>query len=185
MILDAVTISGFRSIDGPLRIPVGAPTLLAGHNDAGKSAALDAIAFLLDGIKLSERDRTYSGIGPEGQQTRVNETVVEGEFSLRSSEQEVLGMPDTARFRRVYNESGTTLEVLTAVPVDDRLRDLSSQDVQSLKFRLQGLGLSDKGLKAELIDRLAALIPDAEKVEEWTAASADPVRQDGVRHQHC
>jgi hypothetical protein len=173
MILDAVTISGFRSIDGPLRVPVGAPTVLAGHNDAGKSAVLDAIAFLLDAIKLSERDRTYDKTGPEGQPTRVGETVVEGEFILRPDEQQLLVMSGTARLRRIYNENGTALEVLSAVPVDERLRDLNAQDVKTLRFRLQGLGMSDQGLKADLIDRLSSLIPDAEKVEQWIPAPAE------------
>lgn len=173
MILEAVTISGFRSIDGPLRVPVGSPTVLAGHNDAGKSAAIEAIAFLLDAVKLSDRDRTYDKTGPDGQPTRVSETVVEGEFKLRTDEQQHFDGDTTARLRRVYNEKGTALEVLSAVPVDERLQDLTAQDVKTLKFRLQGFGMSDQGLKAELIDRLSSLLPDAEKVEQWVPAVAD------------
>lgn len=173
MILEAVIVSGFRSIDGPLRIPIGSPTVLAGHNDAGKSAAIEAIAFLLDTVKLTDRDRTFDNATSDGQLTRVSETVVEGEFRLRPDERQYFDGADTARLRRVYNENGTALEVLTAVPIDERLRDLGSQDVKTLKFRLQGLGLSDQGLKPDLIDRLSALVPNAEKFDQWVSAAAD------------
>jgi len=59
VLLESVTIRGFRSIGAELTILVDSPTILAGHNDAGKSAVLDAIAFLLDETKLTDRDRTY------------------------------------------------------------------------------------------------------------------------------
>lgn len=173
MILDKVTITGFRSIEGELAVRVGSPTILAGHNDAGKSAVMDAIGFLLDANKLTDRDRTYGEPGPDGTPSRVSETVVEGEFALREEEQDLLSLPSPVRIRRAYRETGTALEVLTAVPVDDRLRDIRAQDVKTLKFRLNGLGLSEIGNKAELAERLEEQVQSAEKHDMWTPASAD------------
>jgi len=173
MLLDKITIRGFRSIESDLVLPVGSPTILAGHNDAGKSAVLDAIAFLLDATKISDRDRTYGEAGQDGTLSRVSETIVEGEFIVRPEEQDLLGIPEVAHVRRAYRESGTILEVLTAVPVDQRLQDISSQDVKTLKFRLNGLGLSEAGNKPDLIARLEELLPDTEKAEMWTPASTE------------
>jgi putative ATP-dependent endonuclease of OLD family len=173
MLLDKITIRGFRSIESDLTIAVGSPTILAGHNDAGKSAVMDAIAFLLDALKLTERDRTYGEPGPDGSPSRISETVVEGYFLLRPEEEALLGLPSLLNVRRAYRESGTTLEVLTAVPVDERLQDISVQDVKTLKFRLSGLGLSEAGLKPDLVARLEELIPEADKIDKWIPASTD------------
>lgn len=82
MLLNSVIIQGFRSIESSLDIPVGSPTILAGHNDAGKSAVIDAVAFLLDALELTPRDRTYGDPGVDGTPTRVDETSVEGVFDL-------------------------------------------------------------------------------------------------------
>ncbi len=174
MLLNSVAIQGFRSIQENLTIGVGSPTILAGHNDSGKSAVIDAVAFLLDGgQKLTDRDRTYGAPGPDGTPTRVTETVVEGTFQLHAEEQEQLSLPSPARIRRVYRESGTALEVLAAVPVDEALRDIRAQDVTTLKFRLGTLGLSQGGNKPELIARLEELVPAAEKSDMWMPASAE------------
>jgi putative ATP-dependent endonuclease of the OLD family len=176
VLLDSVIIRGFRSIETSLEIPVGSPTILAGHNDAGKSAVIDAVAFLLDALKLTDRDRTYGEPGADGAPTRVNETSVEGVFHLRAEEQTELALPSGVRIRRVYRESGTALEVLAAVPIDANLKDIGAQDVKALKFRLGSLGLSQDGLKAELVARLEERAATAEKVDEWVAASAEVKR---------
>lgn len=173
MLLETIIIRGFRSIDPELRISVGSPTILAGHNDAGKSAVLDAIAFLLDDLKLGDRDRTWADLGPDGAPSRVSETIVAGTFLLRPHEQSALNLPEQVAIRRAYRESGTSLEVLTAVPVDERLQDIAAQDVKTLKFRLGGLGLPQEGLKAELIARLEALVPNAKKADAWIAADTE------------
>lgn len=173
MLLDKITIHGFRSIGSELIVKVGSPTILAGHNDAGKSAVMDAIAFLLDAIKLTDRDRTYGAPGKDGVPSRVSETIVEGEFLLRPEEEEQLALPPSIRVRRAYRESGTALEVLSSVPVDERLRDIEAQDVKTLKFRLNGFGLSETGIKSDLVSRLGELIPAAEKVDMWVPATTD------------
>lgn len=176
MLLNSVIIQGFRSIESSLEIPVGSPTILAGHNDAGKSAVIEAVAFLLDALKLSDRDRTYGDPGADGTPTRVSETSVEGVFHLRPEEQTELSLPSEVRMRRVYRESGTALEVLAAVPVDSNLKEISAQDVKTLKFRLGSLGLSQDGLKAELVARLEEQATTAEKVNEWVPASPEVKR---------
>ncbi|MBN6189802.1 AAA family ATPase [Aneurinibacillus sp. BA2021] len=171
MLLESVTISGFRSIGAELTVMVDSPTILAGHNDAGKSAVLDAIAFLLDETKLTDRDRTYGPPGPDGAPSRVSETIVEGNFRIRSEEEAELGRTGTIKLRRAYRETGTAFEMLAAVPVDERLQDIESQDVKSLKFRLNGLGLSEAGLKPDLVARLQELVPAAAKEDRWVPAS--------------
>lgn len=171
MLLESVTISGFRSIGDDLTVLVDSPTILAGHNDAGKSAVLDSIAFLLDEIKLTDRDRTYGAPGPDGAPSRVSETLVEGRFLIRPEEEEELGLTGHVQLRRAYREGGVALEVLAAVPVDERLQDIASQDVKTLKFRLNGLGLSESGLKGDLVARLQELVPAADKDERWVPAS--------------
>jgi putative ATP-dependent endonuclease of the OLD family len=173
VLLNSVIIQGFRSIETSLEIPIGSPTILAGHNDAGKSAVVDAVAFLLDAIKLTDRDRTYGEPGADGTPTRVNESSVEGVFLLRAEEQEELSLPREVRIRRMYRESGTALEVLASVPIDERLRDIDAQDVATLKFRLGGLGLVQTGNKPELIARLKERVPTAEKEDMWVPAAAE------------
>jgi len=172
MRLNSVTIKGFRSIESDLTIPVGTPTILAGHNDAGKSAVIDAVAFLLDAFKLSDRDRTFDGPDLEGNPTRVDELSVTGVFSLSAAEQENLSLPQQIQVRRIYSVSGIALEILTPVPIDENLRDIDSQDLKTLKFRLGTLGLPETGLKADLVARLKERVPSAEKTEMWTTANA-------------
>lgn len=173
MLLESVTIRGFRSIGAELSVVVGSPTILAGHNDAGKSAVLDAITFLLGESKLTERDRTYGAPGPDGAPSRVPETLVEGLFQIRANEEEALGRTGHVRLRRAYRENGTVFEMLSSVPVDERLQDIEAQDVKTLRFRLNGFGLSESGLKAELVERLQELVPDAAKEDRWVPASAE------------
>ncbi|GEE01438.1 hypothetical protein nbrc107696_18840 [Gordonia spumicola] len=171
MLLEKVEISGFRSIESGLEISIGSPTILAGHNDAGKSAVLDAVAFLLGDIKLSDRDRTYDQPGVDGELTRVSETIVEGLFNVTPDEAEELSIGRQLRVRRAYREGGTTLEMLAAVPVDERLQEIESQDVKTLKFRLEGLGLPTTGNKPDLIARLQERAESADKEDKWVSAS--------------
>ncbi|HUY49662.1 MAG TPA: AAA family ATPase [Streptosporangiaceae bacterium] len=48
MQLESFTVSGFRSMAQVADIPLRCPTILTGRNDSGKSATLDALAFLLN-----------------------------------------------------------------------------------------------------------------------------------------
>ncbi|WP_442928222.1 AAA family ATPase [Microbacterium sp. USHLN186] len=65
MKLRNVSIDGFRSIRSLNSLNLGTPTILAGHNDAGKSAIIDAILMLLGSYKPTIEDlgaeRTRAG----------------------------------------------------------------------------------------------------------------------------
>lgn len=173
MLLTRVMIQGFRSIEQRQAVEVGSPTILSGHNDAGKTAVLDAIAYLLDGYKLSERDRTFGPGRDDGGRERVPLTMVEGEFELRAHEQEALQLSANATIRKVRDEAGERLEVLRRTPADERLRDPEGQKVETLRFRLEGLGLETKGLKSDLVARINAFAQNAETVYEWVPASSE------------
>lgn len=99
MYLTSFTAHGFRSLEHVEDIPVSKPTILAGHNDGGKSAVLDALAFLLGKYQLADEDRTYArdagGVG-----SRCEETWVEGSFRLDADEQSVSGLPPVLQVRR-------------------------------------------------------------------------------------
>lgn len=90
MHLNSFSVSGFRSLTEVADIPVRQPTILAGHNDGGKSALLDALAFLLGKHALTEDDRTYLSVGgdDESAPVRCEESSVEGAFTLDAWEQE-------------------------------------------------------------------------------------------------
>lgn len=172
MKLTNVSIAGFRSVESLTDLPIGSPTVLAGHNDAGKTAIIDAISFLLGSIKLDDSDRTYlrGGSGGHGEDAirRVEETWVEGTFELRNTELSLGSSP--LRVRRIHRNGSTTLEVLKMVPADPSLRDYISVKVDILRDRLAGLGLPTDGLKPDLIARLDEAAATADKVETWTAA---------------
>jgi putative ATP-dependent endonuclease of OLD family len=172
MKLTNVSIAGFRSVESMTGLPIGSPTVLAGHNDAGKTAIIDAISFLLGSLKLEESDRTYlrseSGGLEDNEIHRVEETWVEGSFELRDTEADLGSSP--LRVRRVHRNGSTALEVLKMVPADHSLRDYASAKVDVLKDRLEGLGLPTNGLKPELVARLDEAATEADKVEMWTAA---------------
>jgi energy-coupling factor transporter ATP-binding protein EcfA2 len=151
---------------------IGSPTVLAGHNDAGKTAIIDAISFLLGSLKLDDSDRTYLRGVPEDQGDdvirRVDATWVEGTFELRDSEAHLGSSP--LRVRRIHRNGSTTLEVRKMVPANHSLRDYTAVKVDVLKDRLQGLGLPTDGLKGDLVARLDEAAAIADKVEMWVPA---------------
>lgn len=180
MKLKNIAISGFRSIQYLPELELGSPTVLAGHNDAGKSAIIHSIMFLLGGYSLTDSDRTFSSnpdesvrLNAEGKLQRVTETYVAGKFVLSSQESQVFGAANL-NLRRILREGEkVALEVLTLVPKDPKLRDLESLTVKDLEDRLKTLGLdASKGAKPELLDRLVAEADIAPKVEEWIQANA-------------
>lgn len=180
MKLKSVSIGGFRSIQYLPELEIGSPTVLAGHNDAGKSAIIHSIMFLLGGYSLTDSDRTYSSnpdesvrLNAQGKLQRVTETYVAGKFVLSPQESQVFGTANL-NLRRILREGEkVALEVLTLVPKDPRLRDLELLTVKDMEDRLKTLGLdASKGAKSELLDRLVAEAGNAPKVEEWIQANA-------------
>lgn len=178
MKLQRLSVVGFRSIANLRDLNIGSPTLLTGHNDAGKSAILDSVRFLLADYDVVDDDRTFStaprdeGVAPD----RVEETLVEGEFDLSNDEQSKLNLPRTIRLRRASRLGASVYELHASVPVDSRLRSYQSETMDHLKARLQELGAATTGQKADLLSRLDELAENAEHTTVWESASADVVK---------
>jgi hypothetical protein len=128
--LESFSVSGFRSLAEVMDIPISSPTIVTGHNDGGKTALLEALAFLLDEYKVEERDRTYLADGSQG---RCAEVEVEGWFRLGTWEQERFHLPDHVRIRRVAGQDRTGWEYLVAVPADPEFRDLDALKLPDLR----------------------------------------------------
>lgn len=178
MHLQSVSIAGFRSIRNLPALTLGSPTVLAGHNDAGKSAIIHAILFLLDGYSLTESDRTYVSsadgtVSPtsDGAIERVAETYVSGTFGLDKEEVSAFGTSPLQVRRIARSDAKPLLEVLRSVPEDTRLRDLETLTVPQLEDRLKTLGLDvTKARKADYLERLVTAAVAAPQVVEWVTA---------------
>lgn len=180
MQLQSVAIKGFRSIRDLPSLALGSPTVLAGHNDAGKSAIIHAILFLLDSYSLTESDRTYDS-SPDGSVSaaldgaieRVPETYVVGIFGLNEEEASEFGTSPLQVRRIARAGAKPILEVLRSVPEDARLRELEPLTVPQLEDRLKTLGLDlTKGKKADYLDRLKSAADAAPQTVEWVGADA-------------
>lgn len=177
MKLQSVSIVGFRSIQDLQDLTLNSPTVLAGQNDAGKSAIIHAILFLLDGHVLTDADRTFAN-GAEVSASdkdvqRVRETYVAGKFVLTEEESEAYGGP-TLEIRRIGRQGQKpALEVVRSVAADSRFRDLDALTVEKLLDRLETLGLdASKAKKDELLARLHSAADDEPKVDTWVGAEA-------------
>jgi ABC-type dipeptide/oligopeptide/nickel transport system ATPase component len=178
--LQSVSICGFRSIRELPDLVLGSPTVLAGHNDAGKSAIIHAILFLLDGYSLTESDRTYDSSAdgtvsrePDGSIKRVEETHVAGTFGLDENEAERFGALCLQIRRVARNGAKPTLEVMRSVPTDARLRGFDALTAQQLLDRLTTLGLdASKGNKPDYLERLENAANSAAQSNEWVAADS-------------
>jgi energy-coupling factor transporter ATP-binding protein EcfA2 len=184
MKLDVISIQGFRSI-GELRdLKVGSPTLLAGHNDAGKSAILDAIRFLLNDYSLTERDPTFATLTSgetldAGQLApRVDLTATEGTFTLSVQEVSDLNTASEIRIRRTSRGGApSTYEVMSLIPTNPLLRDYKDSLLADLKSRVENLQLNPEGqTKAALIAALDVEVGSTELVEEWIQAPSSLIR---------
>lgn len=131
MHLEKYSVRGFRSLADVADIPIGSPTILAGPNDGGKSAALNALAFLLDSHALTEDDRSYVS-GESGGRCALTEVV--GDFRLDHWEQEKLCLPALVRLRRWADaDLAPRYEIWGPVPDDEDLRDLNGKLLAELK----------------------------------------------------
>jgi energy-coupling factor transporter ATP-binding protein EcfA2 len=170
--LNSFSVSGFRSLTEVEDIPVSKPTILAGHNDGGKSALLDALAFLLGKRSLSEADRTYlasadgSGLRAPG---RCESTNVSGMFTLAPYEQDQFGLPPQVKLRRTGGEDLVTrLEIWGSVPDDERLHDLSALLVPALKELVKEFALTPpSSRRADLVRALHEYGHAHASAENW------------------
>lgn len=156
MHLNSFSVSGFRSLQDISDIPVSKPTILAGHNDGGKSAVLDALGFLVGSLKLVEEDRSYlssSDSGEGGTVRRCSETFVTGEFTLDEWEQDTFDLPPVLRIRRWADENLLPKwEIWGPLPDDERLRDLSQYQLTQLRSLASELGVKPASSNARKSD---------------------------------
>lgn len=175
MHLNSFSVSGFRSLTEVADIPVSKPTILAGHNDGGKSALLDALAFLLGRHALKEDDRSYlavDGVDESASPVRCEETSVVGKFTLDAYERQEFGLTEQVLLRRWAGEDLVPrLEVWQPIPDDERLRDLSQHLVPALKEMVKEFGLSPLTMrKADLEQALRTYGREHAVSEGWVSA---------------
>jgi energy-coupling factor transporter ATP-binding protein EcfA2 len=139
------SVNGFRSLQDVHDIPVSKPTILAGHNDGGKSALLDALGLLVGNHSMADDDRSYTRCtDSDGAEFlgRCTETVVCGEFTLDPWEQKEFDLPSQVRLRRRVDAGlNASLEIWSLLPRDDRLTDLSPYVLPELKELAAELGV--------------------------------------------
>ncbi|MFF3788033.1 ATP-dependent endonuclease [Streptomyces sp. NPDC001933] len=178
MHLNSFSVSGFRSLTEVADIPVRKPTILAGHNDGGKSALLDALAFLLGKHVLAEDDRTYLSVDGKDESAtpvRCDETSVVGSFTLDTWEQEQFSLPEQVRLRRCSAEDLVPrLEIWQPIPDDERLRDLSQHLVPALKDMVKEFDLSPVSMrKPDLEQALRTYGREHATSEGWMPAHSN------------
>ncbi|MEV7267827.1 TOPRIM nucleotidyl transferase/hydrolase domain-containing protein [Micromonospora aurantiaca] len=188
MQLVSISVHGFRSLQDVGPIPIRRPTLLTGHNDSGKSATIDALAFLLGASPLAEEDRTFEATRTGGGETgpssdapgsvrRVEATWVEGEFRLSDQEQADLTLPGTILMRRISgHELGPRLELLVDAPVDENLRDLGAKPLSDLRATAAALGVtvtSDARAKSSWVAALEQFAETQPFTRAWIPARKD------------
>ncbi|MGW7786098.1 ATP-dependent nuclease [Streptomyces tricolor] len=168
MYLSRFSVRGFRSLARVEDIPVSSPTILAGHNDGGKSAVLAALAFLLGSHRLTDEDRTYEQAeGAAG--GRCSQTWVEGVFTLDMGEQAGTGVPETVRIRRISEEGqAPQWQYFGSRPSDSRLHNLPRLLKNELADLVAEFSLTPAGsLKDDLLQALAAYAATAPQEEQW------------------
>lgn len=178
MRLERFSVQGFRSLADVPEIPVRRPTILTGENDGGKSSALEALRFLLNGPTPALDDHSFeeSGSGTEypDQGPRVAEVAVTGDFSLTAAEQAMLGLPDTVRIRRSVNGTERPVyHVYQQVPADEELRGIRNMGIRDVRALAARRGVSPDGDGRELESwqkPLCELAAAGSQTFDWTPA---------------
>ncbi|MGY1899789.1 ATP-dependent nuclease [Nocardia gipuzkoensis] len=168
MHLETYSVRGFRSLADVADIPIGSPTIVAGPNDGGKSAALCALGFLLGAHTLTEEDRSYLS-GESGGRSEITEVI--GEFRVDAREQEQFGLPANVRLRRCAEaDLEPRYEIWGPVPDDEELWDLAPMQVPELKTLAAKFGnkSSTKLTKSKLQEWLTAYGREHSSTEGWS-----------------
>lgn len=176
MRLKSFNVAGFRSLVDVTNLPVGEPTILAGHNDGGKTAVIDALRFLLGDYKLSDDDRSYLPHTAEHPSERCETTQVCGVFELDAWEQRAFGRPATVEMRRRSAADGTTtLEILTDVHEDEELWQLSDKMTLAILQQLaKKYGVQPTGTrKAEVLAALKDYVSANLTTQQWLPVPRD------------
>jgi hypothetical protein len=143
MQLESFSVSGFRSLAEVNDIPLSRPTILTGRNDAGKSATLDALAFLLGDRGATDEDFVALVEATEDDR-RI---VVTGAFSLTADDCSATGLPEAVRARRIatLGTARAVYEVKRRVPEDLRLRNLEFMSLTQLKETARAVSVTPDG----------------------------------------
>ncbi|MFJ2825857.1 ATP-dependent nuclease [Streptomyces toxytricini] len=182
MRLVELSVTNFRSLGDVQGIPIHKQTILTGHNDCGKTATLDAIAFLLGERAIEDSDISdFAATEPvraalpskEGGEQRT--VTVEGRFVLTPAEKRSLSVRDSLQVRRRHVEGeGSRLEWLTDVPRNPTLRDIPGQKLPELRDLASKLGIrlgkDQPNQKASWVEALEAHAAGTEMVTDWVGA---------------
>jgi putative ATP-dependent endonuclease of the OLD family len=179
--LTSFDVRGFRSLADISAILVSEPTILAGHNDGGKSAVIDALRFLIGSYQLTDDDRTYvdPSKGADDSGERCGLTEAQGRFELDHWEQERWTLPGSVTLRRRYLAGGQShLELLASVPPDERLRSPASLRVPELRTLVREYGLEPSGsLKADLVSAVTNYAKLHATTTAWIPVPSEMVRR--------
>nr|WP_179342714.1 AAA family ATPase [Streptomyces sp. alain-838] len=148
MRLVELSVTNFRSLGDVQGIPIHKQTILTGHNDCGKTATLDAIAFLLGERAVTDSDISDFAVGeparaalPSDEVEERRTVTVEGRFVLSPAEERALKVGPSVRMRRRHVESeGSCLEWWAAVPRNPALRNIPALKVPELRASLPRWG---------------------------------------------
>lgn len=183
MQLTGLSVTNFRSLAHVPDIPIRKQTILTGHNDCGKTATLDALAFLLGERQIQDSDVSHFAIGDiersalpalgDCEQSRV--VTVEGKFEISPAEAKLLNASSPVRVRRRFVEGeGAHLEWEARVPESSALRNLDALKVAELRQLASDLGLSlrtgQPNVKPSWLDLLEGHAASSTQVTDWVAA---------------
>lgn len=183
MQLIGLSVTNFRSLAHVPDIPIRKQTILTGHNDCGKTATLDALAFLLGERDVQESDISRFAISDiersampaviDGEQPRV--VTVEGKFEISATEAKLLNVSSPVRVRRRFVEGeGVYLEWEARVPESLELRDLHGLKVVELRQLASSLGLTlrsdQSNVRASWLEVLEDYAATSPQVTDWAAA---------------
>jgi energy-coupling factor transporter ATP-binding protein EcfA2 len=182
MRLDSFGVQGFRSLSDVPLIPVRKPTILTGENDGGKSSALGALSFLLNGQAPAPEDFSFKWASADlslgNHVLRVPEIVVTGNFSLSPTEQINLDLPAKIQLRRRVGAESPIYEIHIFVPQDVSLRGIENMRIQELRDLAAERGLEPEGKRNELESwraPLRALAATEPKTYDWIPVSRDVI----------
>lgn len=179
MQLESFSVSGFRSMAVVTDIPLRRPTILTGRNDSGKSATLDALAFLLNERAVVDADFSANADASDVTEGAQPITVV-GEFLLTEDDRVATGLLGTVKIRRVATRGATRAryEVERRVPRDLRLRGLESMSLVGLKETATELDVAPDGsatAKESYLRVLRPLAANGPDCMDWILADEELV----------
>lgn len=164
--LEYVTVRGFRSLSDTGPVYLGESlTVLAGENDGGKTAFIDALRLLLGDYEPDSEDKSKW-------LSESDAIMVEGALVSRDGSRSVrirtTSNPPGPLDRQIESRTHVALKTTPALMKVDELREA-----------LRRGGLSSSGLKEALVQRLQDWLdtqPEADFVVDWRPLSAGEVR---------